>query len=483
MELRTQRVVRLLLGGAVLAIVAWGLYWILDVLNRGPDASRFRVYVLFKNVQALQTGRRVVYRGMTIGGVAALELDPQSERVRALVTLDPEARSLVRTTSQFWIVRPRFSGITSGPTGLDTLIKESYLRLRAPPGGEPLEDGQELLGLERPPDDLAQEDLDEPMIGDLLATAKLPNSHGLRTGSPVTFRGRACGEVRRVSLSTDGRGVLVRFRVRRAFRHLARESSRFWVARPVFEGSLFTGITVNSLGSLLEAALAFDTRAAGSSQPLTDDAVVVGLESPPSDSEPWKGDEVDATATAKKANGRGVALDKLSPWVEVRYVAIEQDTWSADDDLQARGEGVLFRNAKNELCAITARSVCDGAFLLTGNIFDRVRVTDERIRVALADGRVWPAHRVWVAPEDLDLAVLRLQTPVQAQPAPLPDWTTYLDFDREPGTDPDPQRPPSFLLRHEGRVNGLVGRAKADAKRRVLVSLASVPAGMRPKAP
>ena len=31
------------------------------------------------------------------------------------------------------------------------------------------------------------------MVGDLLATVKLPNAHGLKPGSSVVFRGQPCG--------------------------------------------------------------------------------------------------------------------------------------------------------------------------------------------------------------------------------------------------------------------------------------------------
>jgi hypothetical protein len=481
MDLPAQRSLRFLVGLAVLALVAFGAWRGIAVLGRGPDPTRLRVWVLFKDVQGLQPGSRIVHRGMSVGEVSALQLDAAAGRVRVQIAVDSEAAALLTTTAQVWIVRPRFTGLARELTGLDTLIKESYLRLRARPRGEPLHAGEELLGLEGPPFDLAEEDLDDPMLGDLMATVVLPDAHGLRSGSAVLHRGIDCGEVRSVRLAAAGGGVVVRFRVRRAQRELVCERSRIWVARPILQGNLITGITVDSLGSVLAPALEFDTPADEAGEALADGASIVGLAAPAQPSSGWDGRQVKVDAGAAQPGARGTRPLVLSPWVEVRYRALEKDILGSDDELSASGEGVLFRDGKGELCALAARSACDADFALTGSFLDPLRVADERIRVVLQDGRVWPARRVWTAPEARDLVLLQVQVPAEAQALALPPATSYLDFDQQSElADPGPERKQQTLLKTGERAAGVLGQATKEATKRVTASFALLPAELRP---
>lgn len=479
MDLRSQRLFRLALGAGILAGVVWGLVLIIGILSRGPDSERFRVAVIFKDVQGLGVGSRCVHRGKTIGEVAALEIEPSARRVRALLSLEHGAKDLVTTVSQFWIVRPRFGGLQNELTGLDTLIKESYVRLRVPTGGEKLRGNEELLGLERPPEDLAYEDLDDPRTGDLLATVVLPDGHGLRAGSAVRYRGQDVGECRRVYLSQDGRGILVRFRVLRAFRNFCTASSRVWVARPILQGSLLTGMTIDSLSSLLGSALVFDTPMKDGGNPLADDAVVVGLASPPRGSiDGWDGERVRAATEDAQPDRRDARPRSLSPWVTVRYRAIEEDSLSGDDQLSYEGEGVLFRNARNELMVVTRRSSCDGSFLIEGTWYDSVRIRKERTRIQLEDGRVWPASRVWTDPQNRDLALLRVQTPANSTPSPLPELASYLDFERTELGD-ETVGALGKVLKQGGRAFGIVGCARFDESSTQAIYFSAIPAGER----
>ena len=481
MDLRAQRFLRFGFGAAILAGVIWALVVIIGILNRGPAAEQIRVAIIFKDVQGLQVGSRCVHRGKTVGEVMGLEIEASARRVRAILSLEEGARDLVTTTSQFWIVRPRFGGLQNELTGLDTLIKESYVRLRVPAGGELLRGNEELLGLERPPEDLAYEELDDPSTGDLLATVVLPDGHGLHPGSAVRYRGQDVGECRRISLSDDGLGVLIRFRVRRPFREFCRERSRIWVARPILQGSLLTGMTIDSLSSLLGAALAFDTPIKDAGAALADDAVVVGLAAPPRDGDGWSGERVAQGARAVGPSRLDSRPRTLSPWVRVSYRAVEVDSLSSDDQLAYEGDGVLFRNARDELVVVTRRSVCDATFLIEGSWYDSVRITKERIRIQLEDGRVWPASRIWTDSEDRDLALLRVQTPANSSPDPLPLASTYLDFN-EPGDAPVPSDAAlGKLLLDAGKAHGLVGCKRYAPATLSRSAFALVPVGERPK--
>jgi len=134
-QLPARRMARVVLGLAVLAALAFGLHRLFLFLGRDPQAGRFEFHLLFQDVQGLRRGSRLVCRGMTLGEVADLSLDPGAGLVRVLCRVDREARELVRTTTRAWVVRPRLALDRRGVSGLDTLVKESYLRLLPPAGG------------------------------------------------------------------------------------------------------------------------------------------------------------------------------------------------------------------------------------------------------------------------------------------------------------------------------------------------------------
>ena len=97
----------------------------------------------------------------------------------------------------------------------------------------------------------------------------------------------------------------------------------------------------------------------------------------------------------------------------------------------------------------------------------------------LADGRVWPASRAWVA-EDFDLAVLRVQVPRNTEPAPLPPISSYLDFELEAPPLPENPSAGAQLAMKDGKAYGLIGQRKLDGNVRVAVSFRLLPEGQRP---
>ncbi|MEZ5990651.1 MAG: MlaD family protein [Planctomycetota bacterium] len=477
-----RRWLRLALGVGTLAVLALGGLEIWRVLQRGPGDDRVGFAVLFKDAAGLRPGSALRYRGMDVGEVLALDLDAEAGRVRASVAVRADLVGLLRTTTQCWIVRPRFGGLAGDLSGLDTLIKDSYLRLRERPGGERLAPGGELFALEGPPDDLREGELDDPGRGDLVARVLLPDPHGLAVGSPVLFRGLEVGEVRRIRLATDGRGVLVTFRVAVAYRPTLREASRVWVSRPVLHGNLLTGITASKLGSLLRPALAYDRGEDEDSGPCPDDALLVGVPTPPATDEDWdrRAGAVAELEARPRATSPGAA--RLAPRVEVRYTAVEVDTFE-DDQLAYHGDGLLFVH-EGQLFALCARSICDGGFVLEGSIFDRIKIRDEKLRVHLGDGRVLPATRVWTAPDDGDLALLRVDAGDGGHGQGLPPWPDYLDFRPRDGAAGLEQAADGALLGEDGRFFGVAGQGKAGSGiGRRLSCFDQLPAELRPMHP
>ena len=471
------RTLRFVIGIATLVVVSLGLAKIVHILLRGPDADRFRLHILLKDARGVREGTRVVYRGMNVGEVSSLSLDTIDPRIRLALELDLTVVRSLSTSALVWVVRPHFDGLAGEASGLDTLIKENYVRLHDRPGGAPLRPGDELVGLERPPTQLSEEEIPPPAAGDLLATVLLPEKHGLAPGIPVLYRGVSVGEVRGVRLSPRGAAVVATFRVDRVWRHAVQTGSRFWVARPILHGSLLTGITVDDLASLLAPALVFDSPSVEGS-PASDGTVFEGWPDPPEKSPEWRIDAVEPILE-EVALGPGRTL---TPEVEIHYNAVDSDFLSADDDIEAHGEGVAFMGAERRLLVITTRSTCDASFFTSGGLFDRVSIEDERIRVVFADGRIWPARRRWID-EEQDLAVLEIQKPPGAPLPPLPQPTLYLDFTQESlDISPAEENEGKTLLRGEDRIVGLRGHVKLEPSERTVVSLSLVPDDLRPSA-
>ena len=66
-------------------------------------------------------------------------------------------------------------------------------------------------------------------------TVQLPHGHGLKVGDDVRYRGISVGQVRRVTLASDGAGVLLWATLHDQADRLAVAGSRFWVVRPALD--------------------------------------------------------------------------------------------------------------------------------------------------------------------------------------------------------------------------------------------------------
>ncbi|HHI79191.1 MAG TPA: MCE family protein [Planctomycetes bacterium] len=468
---RSARKIQYLLGLAFLLALAFGLQQILVAMGEKAGKDRFPMHVLFKSAQGIRPGSQVKYRGVVVGKVGRMHLDEGGERVRVTLHLLQEARVLMSSRTQVWIVRPRMVGWAGELSGLDTLIRESYLRIRCPGGGKLLPQGSELLGLERPPKSLAESRLEDPKTGDLLATVVLAESFGLRPGVPVRFRGLNIGEVRSVRLQEGGGAVLVEFRVSRTYRPVVKEDSKVWVARPILRGNLLTGATVDNLAAILQPALALGGGSPGS-LPASDGQRFVAETEPPK--------ALPRILPLPKGN-RPEPPKELGKWldpvVEVRYRAVEKDLFK-DDPIEEEGKGILYRRGPDHF-VLCPRSLVDGSYILEGNFFDSIQIAEERIRVQLGDGRILPVRRVWVSPKD-DLAVLEVQgggTRLHLKKPAL-----YLDFStkvKPASLDLDKQEK-GKLLQKGPRYIGLIGMEKAKPGSRQWVSFSEVPEVFRP---
>lgn len=77
----------------------------------------------FETGEGLQAGKtEVIYKGMSIGKLTALELDDSGEQrgVRATLEMDKRVEHQLLSNTRFWLVKPSVA-LLAGITGLETL--------------------------------------------------------------------------------------------------------------------------------------------------------------------------------------------------------------------------------------------------------------------------------------------------------------------------------------------------------------------------
>ncbi|MBV7597890.1 MlaD family protein [Aeromonas sp. sia0103] len=210
------------------------------------EQARTRVRTLTLTAEhnpGLGVGSPIRYRGVDIGKVAQIELDPSLGQVSFKAELDEQyAARFLQSGARFTLIQAKLG--LGGVAHLDTLIKGSFVE--ASPG--------QGAGKDRFP--LSQ----SGPIG-LELTLRSPSVSGISVGSPLLFRKLMVGSVTGVALARDGSEVLIDVNVDREYAHLVRANSRFWNVSGVKADIGLTGgtIEVETVQSLLAGGIAFNT--------------------------------------------------------------------------------------------------------------------------------------------------------------------------------------------------------------------------------
>lgn len=395
---------RYLIGTLTLVLAAVFAFWIVRVLKNSDERPGLQLQVEFHEARGLRAGANVRYRGVNVGTVRTVSISQDGSKAIAQLLLDLQGAAHACVNSEFWIVTPRFSGLTDGATGLDTLVRDSYIAFHTPADrGLRLQPGSLLGGRERPPEGDDGESLDAVDHGDLLMTLLVPENHGLRPGSTVIFRGVPTGDVRSVSLAPAGTHVEVALRIHRKYRQTVTDKTAFWVARPYVSGALFSGFTLTDVNSLLTPYVSYY------GEPGKGVLVQDGYRAAADVNRPNVTiASVPVDALRQAPHGEPAPSDGLV-LVRIAYEANERDTWSADDPVQRGGSGVLYLDRAGRAVVVTARSLVDGFYTERDWLGTDPDIEGEQIRVFFANGTVLRAGRVWVDPAGNDLAALVLE--------------------------------------------------------------------------
>lgn len=197
----------------------------------------------------------VLYRGLQVGTVSAVELQEDLAGVVMHLSMDRAVSDSLRTGTRFWVEQPDllggdFSQLLAGPH----LVME-------PGTGEPT---HHFEGLAAPP-------LDEAFGAGRGFVLVASRAGSLSRGSPVVYHGLDAGRVLGLSLGSTPDEVRIHVVVRPPYDRLVHADSRFWRCGGAGLSTAAGGMDVRipSLRELLSGCVAFDsggdtTGAAGS---------------------------------------------------------------------------------------------------------------------------------------------------------------------------------------------------------------------------
>ena len=213
------------------------------------------ITISFENAAGIAAGETLIkYRDVTVGEVEKVEFAPGLGDVLVHARVDKTVAPYLDDDAQFWVVRPDVS--VRGITGLDTVLSGVYIQGNWDTQADVAQ--EEFFGLETPVLTLA---------GQRGTRVVLRTTEGstVSAGSPVLHKGIEVGYLEKPELNYDGTEVVVSAFIESPYDRRITTSTRFWDTSG-FSVSFGTGgvsLDVNSLASLIEGGVAFDTVVSG----------------------------------------------------------------------------------------------------------------------------------------------------------------------------------------------------------------------------
>ncbi|WP_166363838.1 PqiB family protein [Pseudomonas akapageensis] len=217
------------------------------------DAAQagIRIKVKLTDFEGLQAGRTpVMYKGIQVGMLKTLKVDPDLNSATSELTLDPQAEDYLVEGTQFWVVKPSIS--LAGITGLEALVKGNYIAIR--PGDKGATPQREFEARAKAP----PLDLRAPGLHLVLFTENLGS---LEVGSPILYKQVKVGTVQSYQFSRTNKQLIIGVHIEKEYANLVNGSTRFWNASGITLTGGLSGIQVKaeSLQSLMAGGIAFET--------------------------------------------------------------------------------------------------------------------------------------------------------------------------------------------------------------------------------
>lgn len=207
------------------------------------------ITIRFKEGDGISAGKTVIrYQGLQIGQVKKVYFVDNLKEVEVSAEITPEAKSVLRSGTKFWLVKP--SASIAGVSGLDALVSGNYITLL--PGDGESED--EFIAEEESPTVTVSD-------GDLLVRLLANDLGSINIGAAVYFRKVPVGTIADYRFTKDQKKVEIEVVINKKYAHLVKQNSRFWNISGVSFSAGLNGVqlSIDSLASVIQGAVAFDS--------------------------------------------------------------------------------------------------------------------------------------------------------------------------------------------------------------------------------
>ncbi|MGH7105066.1 MAG: intermembrane transport protein PqiB [Acetobacteraceae bacterium] len=228
----------------IVALIIVGTLAVRSFIAVGPHTT-----VRFQTVGGIKAGQTdVEYRGVTVGHVTAVHLEPSLREMKVKLSFDSTMAGHLGPGTHFWIggQTPSITDLSS----LRSLISGPYIGVAPAPG----QTVAEFVGLEEPPV------VKWETTGKTFALAT-DNAGNVSRGAPVYFRHFQVGQVTGLQFSPQLRRFDVLITIRPEYDGLVTTRTRFWSAGAVHlnMGGTGPGLQLESVPALFTGAIAFET--------------------------------------------------------------------------------------------------------------------------------------------------------------------------------------------------------------------------------
>ncbi|MDP8174343.1 MlaD family protein [Phocoenobacter skyensis] len=190
------------------------------------------------------------YQGLQIGKVNRVNFSEDFKSVVVIAEINSEATSVLREDTKFWLIQPSVS--LAGVSGLDSLVSGNYITLLPGEG----ESADEFIAETDPPVAPVTE-------GDLLVKLIANDLGAISIGASVYFKKVPVGNVLSYRFTKDQQQVEIDVVINQKYAHLVKKNSHFWNVSGINAELNLSGlsVSVDSLQSLVQGAIAFDSPA------------------------------------------------------------------------------------------------------------------------------------------------------------------------------------------------------------------------------
>ncbi|QEY23478.1 intermembrane transport protein PqiB [Neisseria animalis] len=229
----------------LLALIAGGWLLMKQIRNTGPTVT-----LLMDSAEGIEVNNTVIkVLDVNVGRVTKIKLREDQKGVQITAQLNADVKDLIRSDTQFWVVKPRID--QSGVTGLGTLLSGSYIAFTP---GKSEEAKYEFQVLDIPPiAAIGQSGLRLKLEGE--------NDRILSVGSPILFENFMVGQIESAHFDPAAQKVHYTIFIQSPNDKLINAGSRFWLESGINIKTDGGGISLDSapLAALLSGAISFDS--------------------------------------------------------------------------------------------------------------------------------------------------------------------------------------------------------------------------------